>query len=355
MTRGSLAAILVLALGSCSHRAHRAPETEADRRVAYYEAKLAGLPRHYPSLALLASAELEKAKETGDPAWLARARLSVAESMAIQPNVEAMKAGAAIASYSHRFADALELARRARAAYPPDTGVAALEVEARLGLGDVDAAEKTLATFPADDFHAAFARGLVFAARGKAADAASSYALAAERAAAEGVAPLTLFATVSAAGAYLDSGDPAAARPFLDRAESLDGNDRRLRIHRVEWLEATGRRDEALAAVEALIESRDEAELRRRAARLSRERGDAARAETHFAAARALYRIPIEAGEAYTLEGMALLLAEAGVDLDEAVALATRNLEWKRDAAAREALEFARERLAGRRAGAGGV
>jgi hypothetical protein len=310
--------------------------SDADRRIAFYEAKLASLPRHYPSLALLASAQLDKVKETGDPSWVAAARSSVQRSMAIQPNAEAMKAGAAIASYSHRFAAALTAARAARAVYPADTSVASLEVEAQLGLGELDAAEQLLTTFPADDFHAAFARGLVAVARKRYPQAALEYAKAADRAAAESVTSLQVFALVSAAGAL----------PYLDRAAVLSPMDRRLGIHRAEWMEKSGHPEQALVALEALLAQREDAELHRRACRLARAAGDGARAQRHFDAARAGYQRAIDAGEGYTLEAMSYLLSEADVELPLAVTLAQRNLETKRDASARAALTQATARLA---------
>jgi len=349
-----LAVVLAVALG-CATRSSVRPsgappaaageKVTADRRIAFYRSRLEADPRHYPSLALLAGAELDRARETGDPEWLARARRNVDLSMAIQPNFEAMKTGAAIANYSHRFAEGAAWARRAREAWPSDTGVTALLAEAHLGLGEIDEAARLLAPESApDDYHTAFARGLVSAARGEGARASEEFACAARFAAEAGAKELELFSTVSAAGALLDAGRPEAALPHLLRADSMDSTDVRLRIHRAEYLEATGRIEAALLQVEELIGERDGADLRRHAFRLARELGRDARAEEHFAAARRLYERPIAAGEVYTLEGLARLLAEAGVDLDAAVALAARNLEWKRDAAAHEALSLARSR-----------
>ncbi|MEZ4360940.1 MAG: hypothetical protein R3B48_12225 [Kofleriaceae bacterium] len=320
--------------------------TDPERRVAFYEAKLAASPRHYPSLASLAVAELDRAKETGDPSWLARARTHAAASMAIQANVQALKAQAQLASYAHRFAEAVELCQRARAIYPPDTSLAALEVEAQLGLGEATAAAAALATFPADDFYAAFARGLIAAAAGDGPGAAAAFARAAERAAAERVVALQRFALVSAAGALLDTDDADAAAPYLEQAERLGADDRRLRLHRAEWQEQTGHRGEALRALEALIAERDEPELRRRAARLARQEGRPEVAAAHFAAARAGYQRGLDAGERYPLEGLAYLLLEAGVDLPRARAAAEQNLEHKRDASARRAVELARAAMA---------
>jgi hypothetical protein len=55
----------------------------------------------------------------------------------------------------------------------------------------------------------------------------------------------------------------------------------------------------------------------------------------------------VEAGEAYTLEELARLYLDAGVDARRVLELATKNLEIKRDRSALEALEAAR-RAAGR-------
>ncbi len=321
-------------------------ESALDRRIAFYEAKLVASPRHYPSAALLAGAELDKAKETGDPRWLARARASVARSMQTQANFQAMKVGVAIASYSHHFAEAVAQARAAREVYPADSSVAGLEVEALLGLGDAAGAVRALASFPADDFHAAFARGLVAMAERHHRQAAATYERAAAFAANEQVPELERFALVSAAGAFLDSGDASSARPLLARAQALPGaaDDARLALHLAEELELQRRPAEALAAFEALLLRRDDAELHRQCARLARQLGDAGRAGAHFTAARALYQRALAAGEIYPLEGYSLLLSEAGVEPALALELARKNLEHKRDASAQAALQLAQPR-----------
>jgi tetratricopeptide (TPR) repeat protein len=318
--------------------------SDVDRRLAFYQAKLAASPRHYPALAALAMAELDKAKETGDPSWLSRARDHATQSSAIQPNVAALKAAAQLASYTHRFAEALELCRQARAAYPPDTSLAALQVEALLGLGRRDDATAVLRELTEDDFYAAFAHGAIEVAAGDAAAAATAFERAAARAAAEGVVALQRFALVSAAGALLDGGDPAAARRYLDAAAPLGQGDRRLRLHQAEWLELAGRRAEALAVIEALLREHDEAELHRNAARLARQLGEARRASAHVAAARASFERALAAGEVYPLEGLAWLLLEANLELPRARALAEQNLVHKRDASARRLLAEAQRR-----------
>ena len=329
--------------------------SELERRLAFYEAKLRSSPTHYPSMAQLAMVQLELAMETGDPAWLGRARAQVKRSMAVQPNFQAMKTAAAIASYSHHFAEALAFAQQARAVYPADTSVTSLEVEAQLGLGELAAAERLVTSFPELDFHAAFANGLVAVAQRRFEAASAFYELGASRAAAQKVPALQRFALVSAGGALLDGGDVDRAAHLLLLAEGvppmhpIDGRrDRRLTIHLIEWIEAIGKPADALAGLEELLAERDDPELHRHAARLartlvaSRRLADPSIAARHFAAARAGYQRVLDAGEIYALEGYSLLLSEAGVEPALAVELAQRNLEHKRDASAKAALERAK-------------
>jgi hypothetical protein len=374
-------ALLALALApACAARSPAAPSTvtpvpapvsapgtapgtaaagsELERRLAFYEAKVRSSPQHYPSMAQLAMVQLDLAKETGDPAWLARARAQVKRSMEIQPSFQAMKTAAAIASYSHHFAEALTLAQQARGVYPPDTALISLEVEAQLGLGELAAAERLVRSFPDIDFHAAFALALVAMAQRRFDGAAAFYEVAASRAADQQVPALRRFALVSAGGALLDGGNLDRAAYLLLQAEGVpplrpvDGRrDRRLSIHLIEWIEAIGKPADALAGLEELLAERDDPELHRHAARLARSLVAARRladpsiAERHFAAARAGYQRVLDAGEIYALEGYSLLLSEAGVEPALALELAQRNLEHKRDASAKAALQRAKAAL----------
>jgi hypothetical protein len=64
-------------------------------------------------------------------------------------------------------------------------------------------------------------------------------------------------------------------------------------------------------------------------------------AQRHFSAAEHRLREAIDAGEVYTLGALATLHLDAGVNLDEAAALARRNLEFNRTPAARALLNRA--------------
>src|SRR5215203_1761358 len=76
------------------------------------------------------------------------------------------------------------------------------------------------------------------------------------------------------------------------------------------------------------------------AASLARRLGRTAEAKRHFEAAERFYRRILDAGEIYSLESLARLYLDAGANLEEARALARRNLEFKRD---RSAIGLARD------------
>jgi hypothetical protein len=140
---------------------------------------------------------------------------------------------------------------------------------------------------------------------------------------------------VSAVGVWIDDGtEPERAAPYLADAARLAPNDRRLRIHQAELLAARGDAAGALAVYDALVTKVLDPEVHRRAALLARELGRTKAAEAHFIAAEKGFRRVLDAGEIYALEGLARLYAEHGVHLEEAAALSTRNLAYKRDRSA---------------------
>ncbi len=101
--------------------------------------------------------------------------------------------------------------------------------------------------------------------------------------------------------------------------------------------EQEGRLAEALTFYE---KSGGDPEAHRAAASLARRLGRTEEARRHFEAAERSCRRILDAGEIYSLESLARLYLDAGVNLEEAKALARRNLEFKRD---RSAVELARD------------
>jgi len=322
-----------------------APEPDAATRIRFYSAKLDGDPGHYPSWALLGRAYLDRARSTLDPDDVARARAALTRSIAIQPSFDAFKLMAALSCFIHRFGDGLAWGRRAADAWPADTEVDALLVEAYLSLGRLDEAEAVLAKRTgSDDFHLTAARARILAARGLRDAAAVEYRRAASLATAQGHTGLASWARVSAAAVWIDAGDAARAKPLLEDAIAHAEEDRFLALHRAELLALEGDARGALTIYETLLRAGDNPELHRRAYSLAHALGDEDGAHRHFDAAEHGLRRALEAGEVYSLEELARLYADAGVHLDEALALATRNLEYKRDAGASATLAYVQAR-----------
>ena len=331
----SLAMALALACAS------RAPVPDFEARIRYYSQRVGENPRLYPAHALLGEAYLSRARATHDPGDVARARAAFERSMAIQPSYEALAGLAALSGFVHRFEDALSWGRQAADANREDPRIRGLLVEALLGLGRDGEARALL---PGDgvapeDFYTASALGAWMKANDRREEAATAFATAARLASKEGVQPLAVWARVSEAGVWLDAGDLARARPLLEAVRRDAPEDRFLREHEAELAEHEGRLDEALSLYEEQLRSGADPEAHRAAASLARRLERPAEARRHFEAAERYYRRILEAGEIYSLESLARLYLDAGVNRDEARALAHRNLEFKRD---RSAVELAR-------------
>jgi len=332
------ASLLVLIFAwACTGTAKRASDDEIDERIRFYSSRLETSPRLYPVHVQLAAAYLDKTRATHDPRWLAEARLSLERSVAIVPTFEAYVMRARVENYAHRFEDALSWSRLALPRTgSPDPLVVAVLVEAHAALGEYDQARALLppeGSAPADLVTAAALAGW-FSSQARHEEAARAYDAAAELARAEGAAKAAQWAEVMAAGALLDARRPELARPRLDAARRVDPGDPLLRRHEAEWLAVEGRRAEALAVVEKLLDEQPDPELHARAYQLALALGDDERAQRHFGAAERGFRRAIDAGEVYTLGALAQLYLDAGVRLDDARGLAERNLHYRRDRAA---------------------
>lgn len=322
---------------------------EIDRRIRFYSGKVERRPRLYPVHVQLATAYFDKARETSDPRWLAEARRSVDRSIAIVGTYEAFVMLARIANHAHRFEDAIRWARRVNTeavkAAGMDRVLIPILVEAHIALGQDEDARALLppeGTPPADFFTAA-ALGQWWSSQARYAEAVNAFDAAAVLAKAAREPRAATWARAMAAGALVDAGRPDLARPRLESLRRTDASDALVRLHDAECLEAERRPAEALAVYEGLIEDRpSDPELHARAWRLARTLRDAARTRRHFDAAERGFRRALDEGEVYTLGALAQLYVDAGVHLDEAAALAGRNLIFRRDREARVLAERTR-------------
>jgi len=121
-----------------------------------------------------------------------------------------------------------------------------------------------------------------------------------------------------------------------------------VRVHRAKLNEREGRLAEALLVYESILGDDPDPAIEARAFVVASRLGREESAARHFAAAEQGLERPLGAGEVYTLGALARLYADAGRNLDRALALAKENLRWKRDREAFAALQAVEARLAAR-------
>lgn len=127
--------------------------TPADRLVKAAEALIAGRPRDARGYNQLCAAYMQKARETGDFIFYARADAALRRSIELDPrtdheNYDALMMQAGLLLAHHRFNDALKLAHHMRELRPDDNYVYGVMTDALVELGDykaaVEAADKMM-------------------------------------------------------------------------------------------------------------------------------------------------------------------------------------------------------------------
>ncbi|HEX8734991.1 MAG TPA: tetratricopeptide repeat protein [Pyrinomonadaceae bacterium] len=146
---GAVVALIVMAVSKSAPRPEAellqpfktARATAADRNIEAAQTAIQKQPADAKGYNLLSAAFMQKARETGDFSLNERAEAALKHSFRVAPdNYEGIKLQAALLLNYHRFAEALEVARRARAINPRDTEVYGAMVDALVELGDYQAA-----------------------------------------------------------------------------------------------------------------------------------------------------------------------------------------------------------------------
>ena len=322
------------------------PEPAVDQRIDYYNQKLVKHPTLFAVYVQLAAAYMEKARATNDPQWLKLAETNLEKSLKIQSNFEALKGMTALYDFRHRFAEALRWAERTKPG-PEETDVIALMVEARLGLGETEIAAQLLPPLDSQpkEFYTAASMAAVLKAQGRYNEAHAMFLKAEQFALAQKITSVAVWARTNAAGMLIDSGQAAKALPDLEAATAMQKDNPELRLHWAEYHEALDEPAKAYEILEALTKESAHPAYHHRAYKLARKLGDKAAAKRHLAAAEQNYRLPLKAKEIYTLGSLAQLYCDAGTRLNEALKLAQRNLEYKRDKEATDALACVQGKL----------
>jgi tetratricopeptide (TPR) repeat protein len=117
------------------------PKTPGDRLVAAAQSLIDREPAGARGYAMLAAAYMQKARETGDFSLNAKAEEALARAEQFEPdNYDALKLRAKLLLTYHRFAEASEVAKRARERNPRDHDNYGAMTDALVELGDYDGA-----------------------------------------------------------------------------------------------------------------------------------------------------------------------------------------------------------------------
>jgi tetratricopeptide (TPR) repeat protein len=131
--------------GSAVAAAGARPSADTAGEIARLQAAVRAAPRSAEPRVALASAYLQRARETGEPGLYARADGLLAEALSLRPgDPDALVVRAGLALSRHDFRDGLALARRAQAARPDALAAYPALVDALVELGRFGAAERTL-------------------------------------------------------------------------------------------------------------------------------------------------------------------------------------------------------------------
>ena len=318
-----------------------------DQRIEFYSKKLEQHPTLFVVYTQLAAAYLDKARENLDPQWLKLAEQSLEKSLKIYANFDAYKGLEVLNAYRHHFAEAKRWGEIAYKIAPDDYEVLAVLVEADLGLNDIDSAIKRLPPLDSEpqQFHIAVAMANVYKAKHQYTEARKLFLIAEQFARTQGYPYLELWSRTNAAGMLIDSGQPQAALPDLEAATKMRKGDSILRLHWSEYHEGIGEPEKALSILESMLEDAKHPSYHYRAFELSKKLGYKEKAKAHYAAAEKGYLLPLEQGEIYTLGSLANLYCAADTNLNKALELAQRNLKYKRDDEAQDALKCVKEKL----------
>jgi tetratricopeptide (TPR) repeat protein len=355
------AATLLLYLALLSACAASKPSTQnlepadndnIDARIAFYEKKIADHPTVAAAHAKLGVCYLQKAKETHNVDWLQKAREATGKSIKIQPSLEAYRTMAAICSFAHQFACAVEWGQKAVRTYSQDFVSAAILADGYLRTGKPELAIETLNLKGSDaenSYELAEARGLIFAELGRMDEAREQYKKAQLLASKRGDRTSKVRAKINLAGTYIDTQRADEARAILAEIQDTNGISKTVRdlvqLHLAELAELDKEYDKALRLYEELGRDQHDPDLYRKCYHLALTIGDEAKAKALFKKSEDAALMILSKGEEFSLECLANLYAEAGVNLAQAEKYALRNLAIKQDSSARETLNYVREKL----------
>jgi len=269
----------------------------------------------------------------------------------MQPSLEAYRTMAAICNFAHQFACAVEWGQKAVRTDSQDFVSVAILADGYLRTGNPDLALETLnpkGSAAEKSYELAEARGLILAELGRMNEAREQYKNAQLIASKRGDKTLEIRARTNLAGTYIDTQNPVEAKAILAEIQETSGIRKTVRdlvkIHRAELAELEKDYATALKLYEEFgqIKDQHDPDLYRKCYHLAHIIGDENKARELFKRSEQEALTILAKGEEFSLECLANLYAEAGVNLEQAEKYALRNLEIKQDKAARKTLDYVR-------------
>jgi tetratricopeptide (TPR) repeat protein len=308
---------------------------QIDRSIRSWTANLAANEADFISARNLAVLYEGRARLSGDISDYARASEAATRSLSIEPrqlDVQALHARLLLAT--HDFAGALAEAQRVDSLAPNQPAVLAILGDARLELGDVDGAEtlyariETLAPGPAVTARQARIAFL----RGDSANAVSLAEAAHGAARADGeTGPALSWYAYLAGTMSLSAGEPEEAVRWFDRAVDEWPASYLALAGRARAAAALGDTAAAIADYRASVEVAPQPDALTALGDLLALRGDAAAAEEQYATVEAIARLQAGDGGLVYNRQLALFLVDHHGDAAEALTLAERELEARKD------------------------
>ena len=322
-----------------------AEETQADREIQFWESRLERDPHDFVAPTKLGAAYLQKARESGDLDFYARAEAVLTVAMERNPKhwtAQGLLASAYVAR--HKFADAIMTARELTKALPSEPFGYGVLGDALLEAGRVREAEaafnKLLKLEPG--FFAFSRMANLCSAKGGSKGALKNFARALEAAKREnGSAENLAWCHVQSGGIYFDSGKyDKAEEQYRAALKILPGYYVALE-HLGELRAAQEDFSEAVALYQAAVESSPRPELFHALGELYTFMGKPAEAAPWLDRALTGYRESIERGEVHYCHHLASFYSGARPNPAEALKWARKDFEIRQNASTYETLAFA--------------
>lgn len=334
-----LAVILLVGPSSRLYGQH-----QPDTQIEYYRAKLAKDPQHWPSYAGLGAAYLLKARDTDQFAYYAKAEEALRRSLQLQPNYEALRHLTALYVAQHRFQEAISYGWQTVEAWPSDTQSYVFLSDAYHAIGDyeraTEVAQKMLAIKP--DFFALSHWARCRYIRGDVEGAINEMQRALTVAAQDKLGhSLTSWGYVQLGSYYFEMGDVNAAERAYQQALTASPNDALAMEHLAEVRTAQRNFAAASALYKKLLKHRPNPEWQAALADVYAQMGQKAQARRLRRQAEAAYQRAIAAGRVDYYRHLARLYTDHDVNVAEALALAQKDLNLRRDIYAYDTLAWA--------------